>query len=175
MDTLYLVFKDRFQIVLFGLPYRRPKLASSKRGLYPMDSTVSSALGLFIWLSFVPFSVPTKATKTPPACSPETFARVALNLPEHRVKSISKLHPEPVRHLSSRTQLNPVSRGRYNLVPNCPFAVAFLFVSSRRHVINSGRLRGVKTGRARSIPLELIWPNAAPMCAGLAVLASPET
>jgi hypothetical protein len=30
-DTLYLVFKDRFQIV-FGLPYRRPKLAPSKRG-----------------------------------------------------------------------------------------------------------------------------------------------
>jgi hypothetical protein len=30
-DTLYLVFKDRFQIV-FGLPYRRPELAPSKRG-----------------------------------------------------------------------------------------------------------------------------------------------
>jgi hypothetical protein len=30
-DTLYLVFKDRFQIV-FGLPYRRLKLSSSKRG-----------------------------------------------------------------------------------------------------------------------------------------------
>ena len=30
-DTLYLVFKDRFQIV-FGLRYRRPKLAPSKRG-----------------------------------------------------------------------------------------------------------------------------------------------
>ncbi len=30
-DTLYLVFKHRFQIV-FGLPYRRTKLASSKRG-----------------------------------------------------------------------------------------------------------------------------------------------
>jgi hypothetical protein len=31
MDTLYLVFKHQFQIV-FGLPYRRPKLAPSKRG-----------------------------------------------------------------------------------------------------------------------------------------------
>ena len=30
-DTLYLVFKHRFQIV-FGLPYRRFKLAPSKRG-----------------------------------------------------------------------------------------------------------------------------------------------
>ena len=30
-DTLYLVFKHRFQIV-FGLPYRRLKLAPSKRG-----------------------------------------------------------------------------------------------------------------------------------------------
>jgi len=30
-DTLYLVFKHRFQIV-FGLPNRRPKLAASKRG-----------------------------------------------------------------------------------------------------------------------------------------------
>ena len=30
-DTLYLVFKHRFQIV-FGLPYRRLELAASKRG-----------------------------------------------------------------------------------------------------------------------------------------------
>jgi hypothetical protein len=30
-DTLYLVFKHRFQIV-FGLPYRRLDLAASKRG-----------------------------------------------------------------------------------------------------------------------------------------------
>jgi hypothetical protein len=30
-DTLYLVFKHRVQIV-FGLPYRRFKLAPSKRG-----------------------------------------------------------------------------------------------------------------------------------------------
>jgi hypothetical protein len=30
-DTLYLVFKHRFQIV-FGLPYRRTELAPSKRG-----------------------------------------------------------------------------------------------------------------------------------------------
>jgi hypothetical protein len=30
-DTLYLVFKHRVQIV-FGLPYRRLKLAPSKRG-----------------------------------------------------------------------------------------------------------------------------------------------
>jgi hypothetical protein len=52
MDTLYLVFKDRFQIVFFGLPYRRPKLASSKRGLYPMPQAVSSALGIFLELSF---------------------------------------------------------------------------------------------------------------------------
>ena len=30
-DTLYLVFKDRFQTVV-GLPYRRLELAPSKRG-----------------------------------------------------------------------------------------------------------------------------------------------
>jgi len=50
MDTLYLVFKDRFQIVesilildSIGLPYRRQFLAPSKKAYYRITPYLSSS------------------------------------------------------------------------------------------------------------------------------------